>query len=69
MKLTLKNVLVVNILLVTFTGCQFKLKVIAKLLVIIGYLHAFYGNKQVRICMHSTLLARSLNFVKLSQKS
>jgi len=36
MKLTLKNVLVVNILLVTFTGCQFKLKVIAKLLVTIG---------------------------------
>jgi len=36
LKLTLKNVLVANILLVTFKGCHFKLKVIAKLLVMIG---------------------------------
>lgn len=61
MKPTLKNILVVNILLVTFTGCPFKLKVSAELLVMIGNLRALYGDKQVRICMHSTLLARSLH--------
>jgi hypothetical protein len=63
MKLTLKNILVVNILLVTFTACQFKLKVSAELLVMTGILHALYKDKQVRICMHSILLARSLHSV------
>jgi hypothetical protein len=45
MKLTYKNILVVNIMVVTFTGCQFKLQVSAELLSSVLWLCLAY-------CMH-----------------
>lgn len=63
MKLTLKNVLVVNIQLFTFTGCQFKLKVIAKLLLRLANCMQFMGiNKLGYVCIAHFWRVRSVLF-------